>query len=106
MEVNQFQQSTSHDAVFAAGDIASRVDAPHSRSGVYAVRAGPPLLANLLAAVQSQPLQAYPPARRTLNLLSCGERYAIAIWGGLTLEGRWVWRLKDWIDRKFVAQYL
>lgn len=106
MEVNQFQQSTNHDAVFAAGDIASRVDAPHSRSGVYAVRAGPPLLANLLAAIQSQPLQAYPPARRTLNLLSCGERYAIAIWGGLTLEGRWVWRLKDWIDRKFVAQYL
>lgn len=48
--VNGYQQSISHACVFAAGDVASRLDAPHTRSGVYAVRAGPPLLANLQAA--------------------------------------------------------
>lgn len=31
--VNHFQQSTSHQHVFAVGDVASRVDAPHNRSG-------------------------------------------------------------------------
>ena len=103
--VNRFQQSTSHPQVFAVGDVASRVDAPHPRSGVYAVRAGPPLLANLRAALQAQSLQAYSPPKRTLNLLSCGERYAIAVWGGFSVEGRWVWRWKDRIDRQFVARY-
>ena len=87
------------------GDVASRIDAPHPRSGVYAVRVGPPLLANLQAVVRGQPLKPYQPPARTLNLLSCGERYAIAAWGSLHVEGRWVWRLKDHIDRGFVARY-
>ncbi|MDB5845339.1 MAG: hypothetical protein JWP79_2649, partial [Polaromonas sp.] len=103
--VNAFQQSTSHAEVFAVGDVASRVDAPHARSGVYAVRAGPPLLANLRAALQGQPLTTYRPQQRTLNLLSCGSRHAIAVWGGLSVEGAWVWRWKDRIDRRFVAGY-
>ena len=77
-QVNAFQQSTSHAAVFAVGDVASRVDAPHARSGVYAVRAGPPLLANLLSALNGQPLAAYQPQKRTLHLLSCGGKQAIA----------------------------
>lgn len=103
--VNRCQQSTSHDRVFAVGDVASRIDAPHPRSGVYAVRAGPPLLANLQAAVRGQPLKTYQPPARTLNLIACGEPYAIAAWGSLHVEGRWVWRLKDRIDRGFVARY-
>ena len=103
--VNACQQSLSHSQVFAAGDVASRVDAPCPKSGVYAVRAGPPLLANLQAALLGQPLTPWQPPRRTLNLLSCGERYAVATWGAASLEGRWVWRWKDWIDRRFVKQY-
>jgi NADH dehydrogenase FAD-containing subunit len=85
--------------------VASRADAPHPRSGVHAVRAGPPLLDNLRAALRDEPLQPYAPPTRTLNLLSCGERYAIAAWGSLSVEGRWVWQLKDHIDRRFVASY-
>ena len=103
--VNSFQQSISHAQVFAAGDVASRLDAPHSRSGVYAVRAGPPLLKNLLSALAAQPLAAYEPPARTLNLLSCGERYAIAAWGRFSVEGAWVWHLKDRLDRQFVRRY-
>ena len=108
LAVDHFQQSTSHALVFAVGDVCSRIDAPHSRSGVYAVHAGPPLLRNLLAAVigsGSQPLTPYAPPARTLNLLSCGGRYAIAAWGRFSVEGAWVWRLKDRIDRKFVRRY-
>lgn len=105
LAVNAFQQSLRHPHVFAAGDVASRIDAPHPRSGVYAVRAGPPLLTNLRAALQDQPLVPYTPPARTLNLLACGARYAIASWGKLSFEGRWVWHWKDHIDRKFVARY-
>lgn len=103
--VNAFQQSTSHAQVFAAGDVAARADAPHPRSGVYAVRSGPPLLANLRASLEAQPLKAYRPQTTTLNLLSCGRRHAIASWGPLNFEGGWVWRWKDRIDRGFVRQY-
>ena len=103
--VNNFQQTVSHADIFAVGDVASRVESPCSKSGVYAVRAGPSLLANLQAALSGRTLERWQPPRRTLNLLSCGERYAIASWGSASFEGRWVWRWKDWIDRRFVAQY-
>lgn len=103
--VNACQQSTSHPNVFGAGDVATRADAPHARSGVYAVRAGPALAHNLMAAHNSQPLKPWRPPRRTLNLLSCGTGHAIASWGSLHVEGGWVWHWKDRIDRAFVARY-
>ena len=103
--VNAFQQSTSHPNVFAAGDVATRTDAAHPKSGVYAVRAGPPLAHNLMAAHHGQPLKPWRPPQRTLNLLSCGAGYAIASWGPLHAEGGWVWRWKDHIDRAFMAKY-
>jgi len=98
-------QSRSHPEVFAVGDVATRVDAPHPRSGVYAVRAGAPLLNNLRRFVGGGELRAHRPQRRTLNLISCGERRAILTWGGLAAEGRWAWWWKDRIDRGFVARY-
>jgi pyridine nucleotide-disulfide oxidoreductase family protein len=98
-------QSRSHAEVFAVGDVATRVDAPHPRSGVYAVRAGPPLLANLRRHVGGGPLVPYQPQRRTLNLISCGERRAIATWGRWSAAGRWAWWWKDRIDRDFVRRY-
>lgn len=105
VRVNACQQSTSHPNVFAAGDVATRADTPHPKSGVYAVRAGPVLARNLMAAHQGQPLKAWRPPQRTLNLLSCGAGHAIASWGPLHAEGAWVWRWKDRIDRAFMARY-
>lgn len=98
-------QSVSHPEVFAAGDVASRHDAPHPKSGVYAVRAGPPLALNLRHAAGGGPLQPYQPQRRTLYLLATGDRRAIASWGGWSAQGRWVGWWKDRIDRAFIARY-
>jgi pyridine nucleotide-disulfide oxidoreductase family protein len=98
-------QSTSHPEVFAAGDVACRSDAPHAKSGVYAVRAGPPLALNLRRYVGGGALQPHVPQRRTLNLISCGDRRAIVSWGSWAAQGRWAWWWKDRIDRAFVARY-
>lgn len=98
-------QSLSHADVFAAGDVATRSDAPRPKSGVHAVRAGPPLAANLRRWLEGVPLLTHTPQTRALYLLSCGEPRAIASWGSLSAEGRWVWRWKDRIDRAFVARY-
>lgn len=99
------QQSVSHPEVFAGGDVASRVDAPHAKSGVYAVRAGPVLTANLERALAGQAPLPYRPQKRTLYLLATGPREAIMSWNGLSACGHWVWRWKNWIDRRFMSKY-
>jgi selenide,water dikinase len=91
--------------VFAAGDCASLIDHPRAKSGVYAVRAGPPLAENLRRALAGTALKRWQPQRRALYLFSTGPRHAIASWGGLSVEGDWVWRWKDRIDRRFVASF-
>jgi NADH dehydrogenase FAD-containing subunit len=93
-------RSVSHPEVFAAGDCATLRDAPHPKSGVYAVRHAPVLAENLRGADRR-----YSPQRRALALLSCGRRYAIADWGGVSWEGGWVWRWKDRIDRRWVGSF-
>jgi pyridine nucleotide-disulfide oxidoreductase family protein len=103
--VGATQQSISHPAVFAAGDVASRVDTPHPKSGVYAVRAGPVLSTNLLRMLNDEPPLPYVPQARSLYLLATGGRHAIMSWSGFSLSGHWVWGWKDWIDRRFVAKY-
>jgi NADH dehydrogenase FAD-containing subunit len=103
--VAQAQQSVSHPEVFAAGDVASRIDLPHAKSGIYAVRAGPVLTTNLERVLAGLPPLAYRPQRRGLYLLATGPREAIVAWGGLTGGGHWAWRWKDWIDRRFISRY-
>jgi pyridine nucleotide-disulfide oxidoreductase family protein len=103
--VDAQQRSASHAQVFAAGDVSSRTDRDLPRSGVLAVRSGPALAMNLAAALAGQVLQAHQPPARTLNLISCGKRYAIASWGPYSAEGHWVWWLKNWIDRRFLQRY-
>jgi pyridine nucleotide-disulfide oxidoreductase family protein len=103
--VDAYQRSTSHPQVFAAGDVSSRADRTLARSGVYAVRTGPALALNLAATLAGQPLTEHQPPDKTLNLISCGNRYAIASWGKYSAEGHWVWWLKNWIDRRFIKRY-
>lgn len=98
-------RSPSHPVVFAAGDIIARTDRPVARSGVHAVKAGPTLAANLRAALAGGALRHYNPRSRTLYLLATGDLRGILSWGPFSATGRFVWRLKDWIDRHFVASY-
>ena len=105
ININKCLQSTSHTDVFAVGDCATMVNKVYPKSGVYAVRQGPPLAENLRRFLRSETLMEYTPQPRTLALISSGKQHAIASWGALSFHGNWVWRWKDQIDRKFMAKY-
>lgn len=104
VRVTNTLQAAGHPHVFAAGDVAALPE-PMPKSGVYAVRAGPPLAHNLRAFANGAPLQTWKPQQRALYLVSTGDRNALGIWGRWSWDGRWAWHWKDRIDRAFVAAY-
>jgi selenide,water dikinase len=99
-------QCLGADDLFAAGDCAALDAYPWlPKAGVYAVRAGPVLDANLRARLAGETLRRYRPQRDFLALLNLGDGRALGGKWGMTLSGRTVWRLKDRIDRGFVARF-
>ncbi|MBI3785015.1 MAG: selenide, water dikinase SelD [Deltaproteobacteria bacterium] len=136
LQVGDDLRCGAHPEIFAAGDcatLASHPDLP--KAGVYAVRQGPVLTANLRTAAQTWatttpsslagrgarglgPASATPasktrrthlkrfrPQRHFLALLNTGDGRAIFSYRGLAFRGRWAWRLKDRIDRTFIQKY-
>jgi selenide, water dikinase len=103
--VDRHLRSLSNAGIFGGGDVVSAGHSPHPKSGVYAVRHGPVLAANLRAALDGSALRSYLPQRNALSLISAGDRYAVASWNRWSVTGNWVWSWKDRIDRAFVARY-
>lgn len=99
-------QVEGHDHVFAVGDCATLTDHPgRARAGVYAVRMGPYLIDNLERRLGGRPLRRYTPQGDFLSLLNLGDGTAVGAKWGRTFEGRWVMRLKDRIDRRFMERF-
>ena len=105
IQVADTLQTVTDPAIFAAGDIASMVNYPLEKAGVFAVRQGPPLTDNLRRSVQGAPLKPYHPQRSWLALISTGNQNAVASRGWLGFGGAWVWRWKDWIDQRFMRKF-
>ena len=94
------------EGLFAVGDCAGLEDHPSvPKAGVYAVRQGPVLAANLRAALEGRALRRYRPQRDFLTLLNLGGGRALGGKWGAVASGRAVWRLKDRIDRRFVERF-
>jgi selenide,water dikinase len=91
--------------IFAAGDVISFAPRPLPKAGVHAVRQGPVLAGNIRRSLAGRPPLPYRPQREALVLLSTGERHAVATRNGITLEGDWLWQIKDRIDRRWIARY-
>jgi NADH dehydrogenase FAD-containing subunit len=96
-------QSYTHPTIFAVGDCASLPGA--RKSGVYAVRQGPVLAANLNAALRGLPLRRYRPQRQSLALLATGDGGALLDWHGYSAGGQLFGRWKDYLDQGFIQRH-
>lgn len=105
LAIDDTLRSLNDDSVFAGGDVATQVDNPRPKAGVYAVRQGPVLAQNLRNTLLGKPLIKHIPQSGFLSLLSLGGKAATANWGMFHATGNWVWRWKDRIDREFMGRF-
>lgn len=106
LAIDETLRVIGQDAVFAAGDCATMIDHPRPKAGVFAVRQGAPLAANLRAALRGEPLRGYVPQRDWLMLIASADGRAVASRGAyFAYGGRLAWWLKDRIDQRFMKLF-
>jgi NADH dehydrogenase FAD-containing subunit len=98
--LNDKLQSSSHPSVFAAGAVAARPDGQNPLGADPGKRESRALAANLMAAIAGTNLNAWRSPTRRWHWVACGEPWAIASLGSVSLEGRWVWRLLETAKRR------
>jgi NADH dehydrogenase FAD-containing subunit len=103
--VNAYLQSVDYPEIFGGGDCISFEPKPLDKVGVYAVRQNPVLYANLMAALEDRTMQAFQPQDTYLLIYNLGNETGIFYRGKWVLKGRWIFVLKDYIDRKFTRKF-
>lgn len=103
--VNKYLQCVNYPDIYGAGDCIAFAPRPLDRVGVYAVRQGPILYANLQACLSGAPLTAFRPQHRYLSILNLGDGRGVAVRGAFVYNGRLAFRLKDFIDRMFMRRF-
>ncbi|CAD7949890.1 unnamed protein product [Amoebophrya sp. A25] len=112
--VNTHMQSVSDPDVFGAGDCVTIEGHKRPKAGVFAVMAGMTLFNNLRIHMENKlsspstkkPFENYFPQTEWLGLLNLCDGTALASRGeNLAVRGSWLLELKDYIDRKWMAQY-
>ena len=98
-------QSVNNPEIFAVGDVCHLIDSPRPKAGVFAVRAGPPLLENIRRLLWNQPLTEWTPQTQFLSIIGVAPDNAIGSKGPVCIEGNYVWKLKDKIDRNWMDSY-
>lgn len=104
--VNSYLQSVEYPNVFGTGDCATLKDFPDTpKNGVTAVRQGPFLWKNLNGAAANGKIIPFDPQKRYLAIMSVGDKEGFLTYGSFSLVSGWAWRLKNWIDVRFVRRY-
>lgn len=112
--VNRSLQTLTSPEIFAAGDCVTIQGFPQGfppKTGVHAVREGPVVAANMAALVKYRLLRIplsfmlFEPQNDLLTLLNLGDGRGIVTKYGMTFSGEWVFRLKDYVNKRFINRY-
>lgn len=103
--VNQYLQCSQYPELFGGGDCIYFEEDPLDKVGVYAVRQNPVLFANLMAALEGSPLQPFDPGGKYLLIFNLGDGTGILNKGIWRLTGKPAFKIKDYIDRKFITAF-
>lgn len=105
LRVNDYLQSTQYENIFGGGDCIYFQSQPLDKVGVYAVRQNPVLYQNLFAALQGKPLQKFQPGGDYLLIYNLGDGEGVFSKWFFTFGGKLAFRIKDYIDRKFIKNF-
>ncbi len=106
VRVNADLRIEGFENIFAAGDCCHFNPKTLPKAGVFAVRQGPVLAANIAALIRgASKLSSYKPQRHFLKILVSGESRAIASYRSFAFEGFLAWKLKNWIDLRFMKRF-
>lgn len=105
LSVNSSLHTSRHPEVFAGGDCLYFQPGILQKVGVYAVRQSPVLAKNLLAALESQPMQPFSPQKEYLLVFNLGLDRAVATGYGFSWRGRSASFLKNYLDTRFVSGF-
>jgi NADH dehydrogenase FAD-containing subunit len=103
--VNTYLQSPAHPEVFGGGDCISFAGGPLDKVGVYAVRQNPVLLDNLQAALLGGAMRPFDPGGGYLLIYNMGDGTGVFHKGPIVFSGRMAYRIKDFVDRRFVRRF-
>ena len=84
-------QTMNYDYIFATEDIATMINYPRPKAGVFTVRQGKYLDKNMCKYVSDQPLKPYKPQRKYLSIIGTGDKKAVAIGGIFSCKSSCLW---------------
>jgi NADH dehydrogenase FAD-containing subunit len=105
LTVNQYLQSVKYPDIFGGGDCIHFQEHPLDKVGVFAVRQNPVLYHNLLASLEGKSLIQFSPGGDYLLIFNLGRGYGVLQKNKFFLKGRLAFRIKDYIDRRFMKKF-
>ena len=107
--VNSYLQSVGYPEIFGGGDCISLKGYSLEKVGVYAVRQNPILHHNLLAFLGGGRMKQFRVSRKYhhayLLIFNMGDGTGILRKGRLMWDGKLAFKLKDYIDRRFMRTF-
>ncbi|WP_407818304.1 FAD-dependent oxidoreductase [Staphylococcus aureus] len=104
--VNNYLQSEDYPFVLGAGDcISITKDKSLPKNGVYAVRQAPILWKNIKNYLNGENLATFKPQKKYIAILSTGNKEAMFTYGTFSFHSGLAWKLKNFIDLKFMEKF-
>lgn len=104
--VNDYLQSVDYPFVFGAGDCVSiNTYSRLPKNGINAVRQGSILWDNVKSYMVGERLKIFKPQKRYVAILSTGNKKALFTYGRFSVHSRLAWKVKHYIDHKFMKRF-